>query len=222
MYLSRLILNPRNRRVQREMAEPYQMHKTLMRSFPDDLDREKERVLFRVDADPRSGTFSVLLQSPLEPRWGWLENNGAHGYLAPDHRLSPGVDENLATKSFDLKFVAGQAFAFRLRANPTVKRRFPNGDHKRVGLYREEEQIAWLGRKGEQGGFRVLSVSARQEPEVGGRICRDGDTHKLKLLAVRFDGVLQVTDPERFQETVRRGIGSGKGFGFGLLSLARA
>jgi len=31
-----------------------------------------------------------------------------------------------------------------------------------------------------------------------------------------------VADPERFQETVRQGIGSGKGLGFGLLSLARA
>lgn len=222
MYLSRLILNPRNRRVQRELAEPYQMHKTLMRSFPDDLDREKERVLFRVDADSRSGVLTVLLQSTLEPRWNWLEDNGARGYLRPEALLPSGVDRNPDTKSIDLKLAPGQVLAFRLRANPTVKRRFPNGDHKRVGLYREEEQIAWLKRKGEQGGFRVLSVHTRNEPEVGGRVHRDRNTHKLKLLAVRFDGVLQVTDPERFQKTVRRGIGSGKGLGFGLLSLARA
>ena len=34
MYLSQLTLNPRNRRAQRELAAPYQMHKTLMRAFP--------------------------------------------------------------------------------------------------------------------------------------------------------------------------------------------
>ena len=45
MYLSRLILNPRNRRVQREIANPYQMHKTLMRCFPAKLDRALEAAL---------------------------------------------------------------------------------------------------------------------------------------------------------------------------------
>jgi CRISPR system Cascade subunit CasE len=222
MYLSRLILNPRNRRVQRELAEPYQMHKSLMRGFPDNLNREKERVLFRVDADPRNDSLSVLLQSTLESKWGWLEDNRARGYLLPEHRLPPGVEKNPAAKSFDLKLAPGQVLAFRLRANPTVRRKFPNGDRKRVGLYRDEEQLAWLARKAESGGFRILSAGVRSEPEVGGRIRRNGDTHKLKLLAVRFDGILQVTDPERFQETVRQGIGSGKGLGFGLLSLARA
>ena len=33
--------------------------------------------------------------------------------------------------------------------------------------------------------------------------------------------LLQVTDTDRLRETIQRGIGSGKGLGFGLLSLAR-
>jgi hypothetical protein len=45
--------------------------------------------------------------------------------------------------------------------------------------------------------------------------------HDLNLIAVRFDGQLQVTDPVTFSDTLERGIGSGKGLGFGLLSLAR-
>lgn len=222
MYLSRLILNPLSRRVQRELAEPYQMHKTLLRCFPDALDREADRVLFRVDADPRRGTLVVLMQSTLAPDWDWLSNNGARDYLLPPHQLPPDITQNPATKSFDVQLAPGQALAFRLRANPTVKRRFPNGDHKRVGLYREEEQRGWLDRKAAAGGFRILSASIRDDPDVGGPIHRGDESHKLKLLAVRFDGLLQVTDPERFQETLRQGIGSGKGLGFGLLSLARA
>jgi len=215
MYLSRLILNPRNRRVQREIAQPYQMHKTLMRCFPDDINREKERVLFRVDADPRTGVPTVLLQSTLEPRWDWLDDNGARGYLLPVNGPNPAV------KSFDLHLSPGQTLAFRLRANPTVKRKYDDGKRRRVGLYREEEQMAWLERKAEQGGFRVLSVRSRNEPDVRGRVRRDDQTHQLKLFAVQFDGLLQVADPDCLQETIRRGIGSGKGLGFGLLSLAR-
>lgn len=215
MYLSRLTLNPRNRRAQRELAEPYQMHRTLMRSFPDDIDRDKDRILFRVDIDPRTNTPTILLQSTLEPRWGWLDNNGARGYL-----LQPPE-----TKTFDLQLASGQVLAFRLRANPTVKRRRERDDGSlravRDPLYGEEEQIKWLERKAEQGGFRLLSVRSQNAPDVRGWAHHDDARHKLKLFAVRFDGLLQVTDPGRLRETVQRGVGSGKGLGFGLLSLAR-
>jgi CRISPR system Cascade subunit CasE len=215
MYLSRLTLNPRNRRVQREIAEPYQMHRTLMRGFPDDIDPEKDRVLFRVDTDLRTGVPTVLLQSTLEPRWDWLEDNGARGYL-----LHPPE-----TKTFDLNLAPRQVLAFRLRANPTVKRRREKADGTlravRDPLYGEEEQIKWLERKAEQGGFRLLSVRAQSAPDVHGWAHHDDAKHKLKLFAVQFEGLLQVADPDRLRETVRQGIGSGKGFGFGLLSLAR-
>jgi CRISPR system Cascade subunit CasE len=220
MYLSRLILNPRNRRVQREIAKPYQMHRSLMRSFPDGIDRERDRVLFRVDTDSRTGVPTVLLQSTLEPRWDWLENgdsgesHGARGYL-----LRPPE-----TKEFGLALAPGQTLAFRLRANPTVKRRRERDDGSlrsvRDPLYREQDQRAWLDRKGEQGGFRVLRANLFPEGDL--IAWKDnGQRHKLTLFAVRFDGLLQVTDPDRLGETVRHGIGSGKGLGFGLLSLAR-
>jgi CRISPR system Cascade subunit CasE len=211
MYLSRLILNPR--RARRDLANPYELHRTLMRAFPEKLS-DGERVLFRVDVDERSGIPTVLLQSTLEPGWGWLEENGARGYLlrAPD------------SKSFDLTFAPGRMLAFRLRANPTVKRRRERDDGKlrsvRDPLYREQDQRAWLDRKGEQGGFRVLRVDVFPEGDLVA--WKDnGRRHKLTLFAVRFDGLLQVADPDRLQETVRQGIGSGKGLGFGLLSLAR-
>ena len=215
MYLSRLILNPRTRRVQKEVAAPYQMHRSLMKAFPDNLKPGDERVLFRLKTHPRTGALTLLVQSLTLPDWSWLAEPNARGYLLP-------VDEpNPAVKSFDLNLVSGQVLAFRLRANPTVKRRFNEKDHKRVGIYSEEKQIEWLKRKGEQGGFRVLSVRTSNQGTVNGYIRRDEERHKLKLLAVQFDGLLQVTDPNRLRETVRQGIGSGKSLGFGLPSLAR-
>jgi CRISPR system Cascade subunit CasE len=221
MYLSRLILNPRNRRVQKEIADPYQMHRSLMRAFPDDLEEGDERVLFRLDSGPRTGVLTLLVQSLTMPDWSWLQELNARGYLLPGHLLPPDIEQNPDTKAFDLHLVPGQVLAFRLRANPTVKRKFDSGDHKRVGLYREEEQMAWLQRKGEQGGFHLLSARASNETVIKGAIRRDEVKHKLHLLAVQFEGLLQVTDPARLQQTVQQGIGSGKGLGFGLLSLAR-
>jgi CRISPR system Cascade subunit CasE len=101
-----------------------------------------------------------------------------------------------------------------LRANPTVKRQ-----EKRHGLLREEEQLAWLHRKAADGGFDVRSVEIIAEgPE---RAWGRRHSNPLSFVAVRLEGVLCVTDAGAFLEVLQRGIGSGKGFGFGLLSLAR-
>lgn len=209
MYLSRLILNPRNRRVQKEIANPYEMHRSVMRAFPGDLTDGSERVLFRLESQPCAGSLTLLVQSWTLPDWSWLADSGARGYLLPVGEPNPAI------KSFDLSLTAGQALAFRLRANPTVKRQ-----GKRHGLFQAEEQHGWLVRKAGQGGFHVLSARISNTLDTGGWVICGDQRRKLKLFAVRFDGLLQVADPDRLHDTVRQGIGPGKGLGFGLLSLA--
>jgi CRISPR system Cascade subunit CasE len=219
MYLSRLILNPRSRQVRRELSNPYELHRTILQAFPDQDQGGPGRVLFRLESPadrPAQAGLALLVQSDKEPDWGWLAATAGYLWAGPE--------QNPACKSFDLSFQPGQRLYFRLRANPTVKRKFPGESaSKRVGLYKEEEQQAWLARKAEQGGFQILSSQATAEGKVGGQIHRStGESHNLNLLAVRFEGLLQVTDPERFRQSLQGGIGSGKGLGFGLLSLARA
>jgi len=213
MYLTRLVLNPRNRQVQREVAQPYEMHRSMMRAFPDDLEEGQERVLFRLET---AGRLVLLVQSWTPPDWSCLASPAHRGYLLPVSEPNP------ALKAFDLALQAGQALAFRLRANPTVKRKFPEGDHKRVGIYRPEEQMEWLRRKGERGGFAVLSANTSGRVTVKGWVGGNGKRRPLTMVSVQFDGILQVTDPDRLWMRVRQGIGSGKGLGFGLLSLAPA
>lgn len=217
MYLSRLILNPRSRRVQRELARPYEMHRSIMRAFPDSLQGGEERVLWRVDEHPRLGV-TLLVQSWGLPDWSWLAEEDARGYLLPVGEPNPAV------KPYDLHLTTGQMLTFRLRANPTKRLGKAAGDDhgKRVGIYREEEQIAWLARKGEQHGFRLVHAQVSRDGKIKDEkdAGRDGAVHKLELLSVQFDGILQVTDPDRLVSAVQNGIGSGKGFGFGLLSLA--
>jgi len=218
MYLSRLILNPRTRRVQRELANPYELHRTVMRGFPESLP-SGERVLFRIDTDARTGTPTLLVQSHHAPDWCGLA--GRTGYLLEPPALPPAVGENPAVKAFELTLARGQLLAFRLRANPTVKRQ-----GKRHGLLKEEEQRAWLQRKARQGGFRIIAVTVVQESNTHASITsrepEQAGQHHGTFLAVRFEGTLQVTDPEALWRTVQQGIGSAKGFGFGLLSLAPA
>lgn len=207
MYLSRLILNSRSRAVQRDLARPGDMHKTVLRAFPDDLAAGSERVLYRLDQQPQTQQLCLLVQSQGMPDWRKLDP----GYLLA------GIADNPATKAVDLSLQPGQRLAFRLRANPTKRLSAGTGNKgKRIGLYEVAEQVAWLQRKAADHGFAIYTALPTQPQRVN-------DTHhELKFFSVQFDGILQVTDPAAFLTAIQAGIGSGKAFGFGLLSVAPA
>ena len=209
MYLSRLILNPRSRRTQRELAAPYEMHRAVMSGFPEDLG-DDERILFRVDVDRHTGVPTVLVQSRRPADWSELE--AADGHLLAPHFLGK---PNPVQKQSELNVAAGQRLAFRLRANPSFKR-----DGQRLACLREEDQRAWLDRKADDSGFRVLSLLVIPEGMVTPEKHSAEASHRMSVCSVRFDGLLVVTDSETFRDTLAAGIGPAKAFGFGLLSVA--
>jgi len=249
LYLSRLVLNPRSRQVWSELAQPYEMHRTLMRAFSKasveagEKAREEFGVLFRADVDDRHNKVVVYVQSSIEPDWTFLANH--RGYLLADADLRNPAWKDVAMAYQGLQ--SRQVFSFRLRANPTkrIGKDTANAGAlkgKRVGHLREEEQIAWLIRKGQErekgrpGGFEILMnevedpngetrqvqrVNVRREGKQRGRKTGDLRSHETTHLAVRFEGLLRITDVNAFRETLARGIGSGKAYGFGLLSIAR-
>lgn len=209
MYLSRLILDPRmrSRTLRGDVRSPYEMHRTIMRAFPDGCNGNGERVLWRLDLERRGGRMVLYVLSCGMPDWSALDRE-LPGYLAEP----PGPP-----KEYPPKLSGGRLLRFRLRANP-AKREKESG--KRLGIVDEEGQLAWLRRKGEAGGFAVReAVIVREDgPESLAKGRKDG--HKLSLLSARFEGVLQVTDAERFGDALCKGIGPGKAFGFGMLSVA--
>ncbi len=216
MYLSRLMLNPRSRQVQRELLNPYELHRTILRGFPDRRDRSG--VLHRLDIHPRSAAITLLVQSLAEPNWQWLTRSA---YLLPAEDTAG--RSNPAVKSFDLHLQPGQVLCFRLRANPTIKkvRRDDTGQRRnsnRVPLLRAEQQAAWLERQGQQNGFHLLQVEVGIPQELVAS--KGGGQAPILVYSVQFEGRLQVTDPARLQQAVARGIGPAKAFGCGLLSLA--
>jgi CRISPR system Cascade subunit CasE len=231
MFLSKLNLNPRDRHVRSDIARPYEMHKTLWNRFPtlrrdQTTSKNLDRILFRVDSDRHGANPFVLVQSEIEPDWTSLPS----GYQAEP------------IKSLEPSFAVGQRLRFRLRANPTKKTGSASKTErlagarkngKRVALVHENDQIAWLLDKGEQGGFNIPGQWRHENsvkvpdfrvdvvPEGWIRCGKEGHRDG-EFLAVRFDGILVVTDADTFRQTLHQGIGSAKGFGFGLLSIACA
>lgn len=231
MYLSRLILNPRSRQVRNELADPYEMHRTVCSAFPAGQFKAERNagnttnILFRVDLHPRSRVPTLLVQSRQKPDWSFLLSD-RKDYLLRDNELPLDV-ENPAIKELKLQLHTGQVLAFRLRANPTFKKTTlqENGEkHKaRLGIFREEDQAKWLKRKLESAGAALVSVNVVDEQFTRGRLFAERQNEKrLNFLSVQFDGILQVQDSSRFMDAIFTGFGSAKGLGFGLLSLARA
>jgi CRISPR system Cascade subunit CasE len=222
VYLSRLLLNPRSRQVQHELADPYEMHRTVYRAFPSAnfKDNESTGVLFRVDLHPKTRIATLLVQSLLKPNWDFLFID-RKDYLLDEEDLPLGV-ENPDFKEMDLQLRPGQSLAFRLRANPTVKKdREGKKQGRRVGLVGEEDQRKWLQRKIESAGATLVSVNIADDQLVRGKLfIEKEDEKRMRFLSVQFDGILQVKDPLQFTQTIYTGIGSAKGLGFGLLSLA--
>jgi CRISPR system Cascade subunit CasE len=205
VYLSQLHLSPLRREVLRLLQDPYKTHAAIMRAFPPDGGC---RPLFRVESGRRAsnGTVVVLVQSLTPPDWSPLQDDLGDGF-------------RVKVKEFAPAFHAGQRMRFRLRANPALKR-----DGKRLGLAGDQSQMDWFRRKGEVGGFlfRDDEVWIRDEGTMAGRKYADGEGTMIQFRTVVFEGALTVTAPERFAESLRRGVGPAKGFGCGLLSVGPA
>lgn len=238
MYLSRLWLNPRSREVRRDLADPRELHRTVMRGFPQvepagEAARAHHGVLHRVDDDPRSGRLVLYVQSKSRPDWASLPE----GYLVD----TMGEVDNPATTEVDAAWAAlspQQVLGFRLRANPTRKidtKSGPDGKRrngKRVELRGEDALLGWLRRKGEEAGFAlcgtisdptVPDVEVAEERKLLGRRSRsEAQKHELTFAPVLFEGRLVVSNPEAFRAALAAGLGPGKAFGFGLLSIQRA
>lgn len=161
IYLSRLTLNPRCREVRQDLGNCHELHRTLLCAFPQAPDKDRARehfgVLYRVDTDRRG--VHVLAQSVHAPDWSRLPS----GYLLERED----DQDNPVVRQIDDAYSAinpGRQYIFRLLANPTKKvdtKSGPNGERRngrRVVLITEEEQIAWLRRKADEGGFALLDV----------------------------------------------------------------
>ncbi|WKZ42608.1 MAG: type I-E CRISPR-associated protein Cas6/Cse3/CasE [Anaerolineales bacterium] len=223
MYLSRLILNPRSRQARNELADPYELHRTICRAFPaaNYKDNESSGILFRVDLHPRTHIPTLLVQSRQKPNWEFLSTE-KKDYLLGENDLPLDV-ENPAFRELNLQLREGQTLAFRLRANPTVKKdREGKKQGRRVGLIHEADQQKWIKRKLESAGAALISVNIINERFTHGKLFIEKEkTKRLSLLSVQFNGVLQVKNPEELASGIFAGFGSAKGLGFGLLSLAR-
>ncbi len=198
MYLSRILLAGTMCR------NPYEIHRTLWKLFPEDAQAERD-FLFCLEKSERTGAL-IWMQSERRPA---VSHNGA---------------KILGCKEYQLKLQKDQRLRFLLVANPVKTiddengRTTEKGDIKkcRVPLIREEEQRDWLSRK--------LKPAAEPEellidPRHPLYFRKSGMSGKIK--PVVFQGILKVAKPDALVELIGSGIGPAKAFGCGLMMVRR-
>lgn len=205
VWLSKLTLDSRLKEVRRDLANPYEMHRTLSWAVSDALAEGRERLLWRVEP-ARRGSPILLVQTLSRPNWSELL------------RLHPGyaaVDPT-SPKPFDPQFTRGQVLRFRLRANPSVKKM-----GKRYPILRADGKLEWLRRKLRNAGCEQVSGVALSEERIVALKEGEGDDRRTRLTvyAVHFEGVLRVLEPDTTREAIALGVGPAKGLGLGLLSV---
>jgi CRISPR system Cascade subunit CasE len=222
MYLTRMQLNGRRRDARRLLSSPHALHAAVQAGFPDARAAEAGRVLWRLDS---YGPHRILLYvvGPARPDFTHLvEQAGWPTTQAWDTREYDPFIGSLR---------AGQRWQFRLAANPVHSaRRAGWNETKPLAHVTVKQQEQWLLDRCEQHGFRpapsavVPDAGGQPEPDLAvvGRA-----THRFQrgqgrvtLATATFEGHLLITDAEALRGALCHGIGRGKAYGCGLLTLA--
>jgi len=201
LFLTRILLNT-SAFVFQEIEDAYKLHQRVLSLFPVGT-TASQRILYRFDAEPRQ----IIIQSQTPPMLDRLPKD----YALPLMDCPVNTLLNPHSKKFRATFKRGGIYRFRLRANPTIKK-----GGKRIPITAETDNTNWLHRKSELGGFSVFSVDSLVRESV---ITGIRGRNKITFNSTLFEGLLMVSDVKKFTSTFLGGLGGGKSFGFGMLSL---
>lgn len=215
MYLSRIKLDTRKRATMLALSNPQQFHGAIETALG--VDNERSRTLWRLDT--LEGEPCLLILTKDTPTLSTVAEQFACN------------SDMVETKKYDAllnRIAPGSQWRFRLTANPTKGQR--NKDWKRgeksiergkvTALISVPQQEEWLLKRAEEYGFS-LSPDGFGVTQSHTYVFHKLGRQKVTILSVTFEGVLTVLDVERFHQAMTDGIGRGKAYGNGLLTIVR-
>ena len=207
MYLSRVELDPTRRSTMAALAAPQKLHGAVESAFTG----ERRRRLWRLD---RLGErlYLLLLSEDVPELSGVVEQFGT-GAAAETRSYDPLLQ----------RVEPGSSWQFRLTANPTKCCKDPKAPAERGTVAAHcstKYQKQWLLDRAAKHGFALREEEFTVTRVQWQHFAKHG-TRPVTLLAVTYEGVLQVTDPEQFRALLCQGMGRGKAYGLGLMTVMR-
>jgi len=123
-------------------------------------------------------------------------------------KIPSGYIVKIETYEYTIPLRAGMVYKYYLRANPSVRMLFMHSD-----LETEESWKKWLETEGVINGFEIVDLKVTDDGYV---TCPD---KKIKFVSVIFEGALKINDENKFRKALHNGIGRGREYGLGLLSI---
>jgi CRISPR system Cascade subunit CasE len=191
------------------LESPARIHGMVENSFVG----EREHALWRVDK--HGDEAYLLVVSNRRPMVTYITKSSCG-------------DAEWMVKNYDERLEglkAGNVFHFHMDASPTRCISAHDGKRGRVeALTNRMEQKEWLMRKAKEYGF-LLDEDSFDVMEYQWKkfFKKDGERGSIPvtIFSTTFDGFLTVTDPIKFRKALTNGIGKGKAFGQGLLTIMR-
>lgn len=204
MYLSRIELDTRRRNTMvKLLASPQVVHAVVENCFTRPAGVAKTRSLWRID--DLYGKKYLLILSEEKPDFlhmiGEYCREDAKGESRSYDKLLQSVQE-------------GSTYSFKLVANPVKEM-----NNKKVGLYSVEEQVTWLVRKAGANGFTFSTSNLKVPLTAKVTFVRNQGEPKVVINKVMYEGILTVTDRDRFIGALTQGIGRAKAYGCGLMTI---
>lgn len=210
MYLSRVELDETRRSTMRALAAPQKLHGAVESAFPGG----RRRRLWRLDR--LGGKLYLLLLSEDMPDLTVLS-----GQFGPTHQ--PGSAETRDYTQLLERIRPGSIWQFRLTANPTkscARTGQPDARGKVFAHCTVEYQEKWLLDRAEKHGFQLVPDSFSVTASRWLHFAKGNERgRQVSLIAVTYEGVLQVTDVQLFQNLLTNGLGRGKAYGLGLMTV---
>lgn len=207
MYLSRIELDLTNRKTMCALSNPNLLHGAVEAAFPG----ARERKLWRLDT--LGGRQYLLLLSPEKPDFRGIAAQFGTGASGQTRAYAPLLE----------RIAEGSVWQFRLTANPTKSCKTMDSDRGKVracAVVAEQEQ--WLLERAEKHGFALQENEFSVTGIKRYSFVKRQERRKVSLLSVTYEGILRVTDAERFRQTLTEGMGRGKAYGMGMLTVVRA
>ena len=207
MYLSRVELDSTRRSTMAALAAPQKLHGAVESAFTG----ERRRRLWRLD---RLGErlYLLLLSEDVPELSGVVEQFGT-GAAAETRSYDPLLQ----------RVEPGSSWQFRLTANPTKCCKDPKTPAERGTVAAHcstKYQKQWLLDRAAKHGFALREEEFTVTRVQWQHFAKHG-TRPVTLLAVTYEGILRVTDPEQFRALLCQGMGRGKAYGLGLMTVMR-
>lgn len=212
-------------------------HKLIWSLFADKPDRqrdflwraEKQKTFYTLSERlPENDLFEIESKS-YEPA---LENGDCLHFTLqanPVIRRKIGDEQEVISKITGTKRVqkkVKKVDAIMERLKPYQPANYKLDDIGQRGAVRnqiiQEAGADWLSNQGERAGFQLINVqcSGYQQHIIPRKNKKNNNS--LRFSSVDFEGMLKVTDPDKFTEKLREGFGSAKAYGCGLMMIRRA